>query len=74
MSSRISARIVRSANKRLIREGKKSLSSANYVVQKDSMCISIQYRGEIISQTITSETIKTNYKKSLELVLDASQV
>lgn len=73
MSSRISARIVRSANKRLVREGNKSLSSANYVVQRDSMCISIRYRGETITQTITSETIKTNYKKSLESVLNVSK-
>lgn len=69
---KISVDIVQSANERLIRDGNKAYSSAHIV--DGSFNVSVKYRGDIISQSISSEKIKSDYGKSLKAVSDASKL
>lgn len=74
MSNRISTGTVKSANKRLIKEGRYILSSSNISVSRGSMNVSVRFRGQVISQSITPETLKTNYGKSLNSISNASKL
>lgn len=74
MSNRISTGTVKSANKRLIKEGRYILSSSNISVSRGSMNVSVRFRGQVISQSIPPETLKTNYGKSLNSISNASKL
>lgn len=72
LNIKISIDIVQSANERLMRDGNKVYSSPHIV--NGSFNVSVKYRGDIISQSISTEKIKSDYGKSLKAISDASKL
>lgn len=61
-SSRITSDVVKRANEKLIREG---VSRSTTPIHK-GYSVTVEYKGEVISQYITKEKVNSDFKKSVE--------
>lgn len=72
MKVRITTDTVQSANERLKRDGNRIYSTSH--VSNGSFNVSVKYRGDTISQSISSEKIKSDYGRSLKAISDAKKL
>lgn len=70
----ISIGVVERANNRLMRDGIKESGSGNIHRACDSISVSVRYRGENISQTISKSDITKAFEKSVKSVSGAAKL
>lgn len=70
----ISIGVVERANNRLMRDGIKESGSTNVHRACDSISVSVRYRGENFSQTISKGEITEAFKKSVKSVFGATKL
>jgi hypothetical protein len=70
----ISIGVVERANSRLMRDGIKESCSINAHRACDSISVSVRYRGENFSQTISKKDITKAFEKSVKSVIGATKL
>lgn len=73
MSIRITIDTVQSANERLKREGNRFYNTTP-IAANGTFNVSVKFRGNIISQSISSEKIKSDYEKSLKAICNVEKL